>query len=161
MPLCLVRAARRLSPVVTCLLFFPYFRDYTSYYVIMPVNRKTFYSKKLDTSDTSEASTSRWAGRRKFTSSVVIPPSEPVSSSACLSLPSGMSPPRGSPSTSPEPETSLVQSFAKPVISTRFTNALHRNNQLQSLCPAAQPADPKRVSPSKRCISWLQQDSGV
>ncbi|KAK3933172.1 Putative 3-methyladenine DNA glycosylase, partial [Frankliniella fusca] len=127
-------------------------------YVTMPegIPKNVFYSRKKNESEASDTSTDNRWGKKKFISSEVIPPSEVSSSSKCLSLPSNMSPPQGSLATSPA--SSLICSFAKPVIKTRFTNALLRNQTLNSLCPAP-PTTSEPISSLSKVHMWMNQDS--
>jgi len=120
------------------------------------IHRKVFYNAQKDTEDSdSDASTEKRWGQRKYTSNVTIPPSEAASSSACLSLPSNTSAPLGSLNTSPE-ESGLVNSFAKPIICTRFTKALQKNKTLTQFCPAPAVSNPTSITPTKKCMTWVE-----
>jgi len=123
------------------------------------INRKTFYAKKDDYSD-SDSSDLRWGPTNILKDDTVVPPTEPseaASASTCLSPPSKFSSAKGSVTTSPEDHAnvSLVSSFAKPVISTRFTKALMRSKILSQYYTA--PAEPGQLTPSKKCSTWVEQ----
>lgn len=151
----------------------------------MPISSGAFYSRKSDTSNGStESSKQRWPRKGGYVSSVVIPPSD---QSEPLSLPSGMSSPKGSVNTSPptsekflKPSKLLIgEKFSEKLQASRFARSLNKQQQRQQYPTTAMEVISKAVGleaasspssylrdavdsdPLKKCQLWVDKGCGM